>query len=68
MGVVGQCRTAFGAMLFLGFLGLLALVMGAQGSAFSDPSLLACGLEGMQLTLSPGWEGNATFVLTAWGK
>uniref|UniRef100_A0A8V5H3K8 Zona pellucida sperm-binding protein 4 n=1 Tax=Melopsittacus undulatus TaxID=13146 RepID=A0A8V5H3K8_MELUD len=66
MGVVGQSRTAFEAMLFLGFLGLLALVMGAHGSVFSDPSLLACGQESMQLTLSPDWEGNATFVLTAW--
>ncbi|KAM9011305.1 zona pellucida sperm-binding protein 4-like [Ara ararauna] len=66
MGIVGQSRTVFGAVLFVGFLGLLALVMGAQGSVFSDPSLLACGQESMQLTLSPGWEGNATFVLTAW--
>ncbi|XP_061214854.1 zona pellucida sperm-binding protein 4-like isoform X1 [Neopsephotus bourkii] len=66
MGVVGQSRTAFGAMLFLGFLGLLFLVMGAQGSVFSDPSLLACGQESMQLTLSSGWQGNATFVLIAW--
>ncbi|XP_061214601.1 zona pellucida sperm-binding protein 4-like [Neopsephotus bourkii] len=66
MGVVGQSRTAFGAMLFLGFLGLLFLVMGAQGSVFSDPSLLACGQETMQLTLSLGWQGNTTFVLIAW--
>ncbi|NXG67238.1 ZP4 protein, partial [Hemiprocne comata] len=56
-------RTAFGAMIFWGF---LALVVGAQGSIFSDPSMLACGQEGMQFTLPPGWERNASFVLTTW--
>jgi len=68
MGAMGQSRTTFGAVLFWGFLGPLALVVGAQGSVFSDPTLLACGRESLQLTLPPGREGNASFVLTAWGK
>lgn len=68
MGVVGQSRNAFGAMLFWGFLGGLVLVVEAQGSVFSDPTLLACSREGLQLTLPPGWEGNASFVLTTWGE
>uniref|UniRef100_A0A8C0BW23 Zona pellucida glycoprotein 4 n=1 Tax=Buteo japonicus TaxID=224669 RepID=A0A8C0BW23_9AVES len=33
---------------------------------FSDPTLLACGQESLQLTLPPGWEGNGSFVLTTW--
>ncbi|NXN45287.1 ZP4 protein, partial [Rhinoptilus africanus] len=66
MGVAGQSRAAFGAMLFWGFFGPLVLVVGAQGSVFSDPTLLSCGQESLQLTLPPGWEGNASFVLTAW--
>ncbi|NXT95661.1 ZP4 protein, partial [Anhinga rufa] len=66
MGVAGQFRTVLGAMLFWGFLGPLALVVGAQGSVFSDPTLLACGQESLQLTLPPRWEGNASFVLTTW--
>ncbi|XP_051472829.1 zona pellucida sperm-binding protein 4 [Apus apus] len=63
MSNTGQPRTAFGAMIFWGF---LALVVGAQGSIFSDPRLLACGQESLQLTLPPGWEGNASFVLITW--
>ncbi|NWU51731.1 ZP4 protein, partial [Dromas ardeola] len=66
MGVTRQSRAAFGAMLFWGFFGPLVLVVGAQGSVFSDPTLLACGQESLQLTLPPGWEGNASFVLTTW--
>ncbi|KFQ77655.1 Zona pellucida sperm-binding protein 4, partial [Phoenicopterus ruber ruber] len=66
MGVAGQSRAVFGAMLFWGFLGPLVLVVGAQGSVFSDLILLACGQESLQLTLLPGWEGNASFVLTTW--
>ncbi|XP_074687733.1 zona pellucida sperm-binding protein 4-like [Strix aluco] len=66
MGVTGQSRTVFGAVLFWGFLNPLVLVVGAQGSAFYDPALLACGQESLQLTLLPGWEGNSSFVLTAW--
>ncbi|NXW18956.1 ZP4 protein, partial [Circaetus pectoralis] len=66
MGVAGQPRATFGAMLFWEFLGLLAFVVGAQGSVFSDPTLLACGQESLQLTLPPGWEGNASFVFTTW--
>lgn len=68
MGVAGWSRAAFGAMLFWDIFGPLALVVGAQGSVFSDPDLLACGSESLQLTLPPGWEGNASFVLTTWGK
>ncbi|KFO05801.1 Zona pellucida sperm-binding protein 4, partial [Balearica regulorum gibbericeps] len=68
MGVAGQSRTAFGAMLFWGFLGSLALVVGAQGNDFSYPMLLACGQESLQLTLPADWEGNASFVLTTWGS
>ncbi|CAN0169544.1 unnamed protein product [Bubo scandiacus] len=68
MGVMGQSRTVFGAVLFWGFLNPLVLVVGAQGSAFYDPALLACGQESLQLTLLPGWEGNSSFVLTTWGK
>ncbi|NXK49932.1 ZP4 protein, partial [Chauna torquata] len=66
MGVVGQVRTLFRAVLFCGLLGPLALVVGAQGGFFADPTMLACGQESLQLTLPPGWEGNASFVLTAW--
>ncbi|NXC17418.1 ZP4 protein, partial [Corythaeola cristata] len=66
MGIAGWSRTVFRAMLFWGFLGPLALVVGAQGSVFSDPTLLACGQESLQLNLPPGWEGNASFVLTTW--
>ncbi|KAK2543100.1 zona pellucida sperm-binding protein 4, partial [Columba livia] len=66
MGVAGWSRAAYGAVLFWGFLGPLALVVGAQGSVFSDPTLLACSQESLQLTLPPSWEGNASFVLTAW--
>ncbi|NXE80993.1 ZP4 protein, partial [Cochlearius cochlearius] len=66
MGVAGQSRNAFRAMLFWGFLGPLVLVVEVQGSVFSDPTLLACGREDLQLTLPPGWEGNASFVLTTW--
>lgn len=68
MGVTGQPRATFGAMLFWGFLGPLAFVVRAQGSVFSDPALLACGQESLQLTLPPGWERNGSFVLTTWGK
>ncbi|NXS93865.1 ZP4 protein, partial [Jacana jacana] len=66
MGVVGWSRAVFRAMLFWGFLGPLALAVGAWGSVFSDPNLLACGHKSLQLTLPPGWEGNASFVLTTW--
>ncbi|XP_019149444.2 zona pellucida sperm-binding protein 4 [Corvus cornix cornix] len=66
MGVVGQSRATSGAMLFWVLLGHLALVMGAHVSVFSDPTLLICGQESLQLTLPPGWEGNASFVLTTW--
>ncbi|XP_009999116.1 PREDICTED: zona pellucida sperm-binding protein 4-like [Chaetura pelagica] len=58
-----QLRTAFGAVISWGF---FALVVGAQGSIFSDPRLLVCGQESLQLTLPPGWEGNASFVLITW--
>lgn len=68
MGVVGQPRTASGAMLFWVFLGPLALVLGAHVSVFSDPTLLTCGQNSLQLTLPPGWEENASFVLTTWGE
>ncbi|KFP87768.1 Zona pellucida sperm-binding protein 4, partial [Apaloderma vittatum] len=66
MRIAGQSRTAFGAMLFWSFLGLLAFVLGAQSSGFSDHTLLACGQESLHLTLPPGWEGNDSFVLTTW--
>ncbi|NXH92766.1 ZP4 protein, partial [Edolisoma coerulescens] len=66
MGVVGYFRAASGAMLFWVFLGPLALVLGTHVSVFSDPILLSCGQESLQLTLPPGWEGNASFVLTTW--
>ncbi|KFZ63696.1 Zona pellucida sperm-binding protein 4, partial [Podiceps cristatus] len=66
MGVAGWFRTAFRAMLFWGFLGPLALVVGHQGSVFSNLTLLACGPESLQITLLPDWEGNASFVLTTW--
>ncbi|NWV53320.1 ZP4 protein, partial [Daphoenositta chrysoptera] len=66
MGVVGQSRAVSGAMLFWVFLSPLALVMGAHVSVFSDPILLTCGQESLQLTLPPDWEGNASFVLTTW--
>ncbi|XP_032550097.1 zona pellucida sperm-binding protein 4 [Chiroxiphia lanceolata] len=65
MGVVGQSGAALGAVLFWVFLGPLALVMGAR-SVFSDPTLLICGQESLQLTLPLGWEGNASLVLTTW--
>ncbi|NWT90835.1 ZP4 protein, partial [Lanius ludovicianus] len=64
--VVGQSRAASGAMFFWVFLGPLAVVMGAHDSVFSDPALLTCGQESLQLTLPLGWEGNASFVLTTW--
>ncbi|NWU74542.1 ZP4 protein, partial [Onychorhynchus coronatus] len=66
MGVVGWSGAALGAMLFCFFLGPLALVVGAHGSVFFDPTLLICGQESLQLTLPPGWEGNASLVLTTW--
>ncbi|NWS13270.1 ZP4 protein, partial [Pachyramphus minor] len=66
MGVVGQSRTPLCAMLFWVFLGPLALVVGVRGSVFSDPTLLTCGQESLQLTLPLGWEGNASLVLTTW--
>ncbi|NXB21387.1 ZP4 protein, partial [Rhagologus leucostigma] len=66
MGVVRSFRAASGAMLFWVFLGPLALVLGARVSVFSDPALLICDQESLQLTLPPGWEGNASFVLTTW--
>lgn len=68
MDVVGQARPVSGALLFWGLLGPFTLVVGVQGSFFADPSMLACGQDSLQLTLSPGWEGNVSFVLTAWGK
>ncbi|NXA10910.1 ZP4 protein, partial [Sapayoa aenigma] len=66
MSVVGRSGAALGAMLFWVFLSPLALVVGAPGSVFSDPSLLTCGQESLQLTLPLGWEGNASFLLTTW--
>uniref|UniRef100_A0A8B9DI18 Zona pellucida sperm-binding protein 4 n=1 Tax=Anser cygnoides TaxID=8845 RepID=A0A8B9DI18_ANSCY len=66
MDVVGQARPVSGALLFWGLLGPFALVVGVQGSFFADPGMLACGQDSLQLTLSPGWEGNVSFVLTAW--
>ncbi|NXB76789.1 ZP4 protein, partial [Donacobius atricapilla] len=66
MGVVGQFRAVSGAMLCWVFLGPLTLVLGAYVSVFSDPTLLTCGQKGLQLTLPPGWEENASFVLTTW--
>ncbi|XP_027755046.1 zona pellucida sperm-binding protein 4-like [Empidonax traillii] len=66
MGVVGQSEAVLGAMLFWVFLGPLALVVGASGSVFSDPTLLTCGPESFQLTLPLGWEGNASLLLTTW--
>lgn len=65
---MGQFRAVFGALLFWVFLGPVTFVGGVQGSVFSDPTLLACGRESLQLTLPPGWEDNASFVLTTWGK
>ncbi|XP_009067717.1 PREDICTED: zona pellucida sperm-binding protein 4-like [Acanthisitta chloris] len=53
-------------MLFWGFFGPLALFVRTNGSVFSDPNLLTCGQESLQLTLPPGWEGNTSFVLTTW--
>ncbi|NXU56198.1 ZP4 protein, partial [Turnix velox] len=64
MGAVGQ--PVFGAVLFWKILGPLALLVGAEGSVFLDPTLLVCGQENLQLTLPPGWERNASFVLTTW--
>uniref|UniRef100_A0A8C3Q1S2 Zona pellucida sperm-binding protein 4 n=1 Tax=Chrysolophus pictus TaxID=9089 RepID=A0A8C3Q1S2_CHRPC len=66
MGVVGQAMAVFGALSFLGLLVPLALVVGTWSRPFADPDLLVCGQESLQLTLPPGWEGNASFVLTAW--
>uniref|UniRef100_H0Z9Z8 Zona pellucida sperm-binding protein 4 n=1 Tax=Taeniopygia guttata TaxID=59729 RepID=H0Z9Z8_TAEGU len=66
MGVVGWSWAPSGAMFFWVFLGPLALVLGAHVSVFSDPTLLTCGQKSLQLTLPPGWEGNASFVLTTW--
>ncbi|XP_074763399.1 zona pellucida sperm-binding protein 4-like [Athene noctua] len=66
MGATGQSRTIFGAMFFWGFLNPPVLVVGAQGSAFYHPTLLACGQESLQLTLLLGWEGSSSFVLTTW--
>ncbi|NWV13826.1 ZP4 protein, partial [Ptilonorhynchus violaceus] len=66
MGVVGQSRAALGPMLFWVFLGPLALVVGAHGSVFSDPTLLTCSQESLQFTLPPAWEGNASFVMITW--
>jgi len=68
MGVVGQAMAVFGAVFFLGLLGPFALVVGTWSRPFADPGLLACGQGSLQLTLPSGWEGNASFVLTAWGK
>ncbi|NWW08887.1 ZP4 protein, partial [Oreocharis arfaki] len=66
MSIVEHFRAASGAMLFCVFLGSLALVLGAHVSVFSDTILLTCGQESLQLTLPPGWEGNASFMLTTW--
>ncbi|NXF77331.1 ZP4 protein, partial [Sclerurus mexicanus] len=66
MGVIRQSGPALGALLIWVFLDLLILVVGGHGSVFSDPTLLTCGQESLQLTLPPGWEGNASFVLTTW--
>ncbi|NXE04073.1 ZP4 protein, partial [Lophotis ruficrista] len=66
MGVVQQSRTTFVAVFLWRFLGSIALVVGTRGSVFSDPALLGCGQESLQLTLPPGWERNASFVLTTW--
>ncbi|XP_032047058.1 zona pellucida sperm-binding protein 4-like [Aythya fuligula] len=66
MGVVGQARPVCGALFFWGLLGPFALVVGAQGSFLDEPGLLACGPDSLQLTLPVGWEGNVSFVLTAW--
>ncbi|NWU36243.1 ZP4 protein, partial [Hylia prasina] len=66
MGVVEQSRAASGTMVSWVFLGPLTLVLGTHVSVFSDPTLLTCGQNSLQLTLPPGWEGNASFVLTAW--
>ncbi|NXS88524.1 ZP4 protein, partial [Erpornis zantholeuca] len=66
MGIVGHFRAASGAMVFCVLLGPLALVLEAHVSVFSDPILLTCGQEALQLTLPPGWEGNASFRLSTW--
>lgn len=68
MGVVGHSRAVSGVMFFWVFLGSLTLVLGTHVSVFSDPTLLTCGQNSLQLTLPPGWEGNASFVLTTWGE
>lgn len=68
MGVVGQPRVVSGVMFFWVFLGLLTLVLGTRVSVFSDPTLLTCGQNSLQLTLPPSWEGNTSFVLTTWGE
>uniref|UniRef100_A0A8C3GQ09 Zona pellucida sperm-binding protein 4 n=1 Tax=Cairina moschata TaxID=8855 RepID=A0A8C3GQ09_CAIMO len=66
MGVVGQARPVSGALFFWGLLGPFALVVGAQGSFLDEPGLLSCGQDSLQLAFPPGWEGNVSFVLTAW--
>ncbi|NXI51971.1 ZP4 protein, partial [Chloroceryle aenea] len=66
MGVAGWFRTAVGTMLFWVFFGPLAFVVGVQGGVFSNSTLLDCGQESLQLTLPPGWEANASFVLIIW--
>ncbi|NWW73184.1 ZP4 protein, partial [Climacteris rufus] len=66
MSVVGHSRAALVPVLFWVFFGPLALVVGAHVSVFSDPALLTCGQENLQLTLPLGWEGNASFVLATW--
>ncbi|NXU78105.1 ZP4 protein, partial [Oreotrochilus melanogaster] len=66
MGVAEQSRAAFGAVLSWALLAIFVWVVGAQGSIFPDLTLLVCGQERLQLTLPPGWEGNTSFVLTAW--
>ncbi|XP_025950742.2 zona pellucida sperm-binding protein 4 [Dromaius novaehollandiae] len=66
MGAVGQAGILFSAIFFWELLGPLALVMEVQGGFFADPTMLACGQGNLQLTLPPGWEENASLVLTAW--
>ncbi|KFV79422.1 Zona pellucida sperm-binding protein 4, partial [Struthio camelus australis] len=66
MGAVGQAGVLFSAIFFWGLLDPLALIMEVQGGFFADLTMLACGQGNLQLTLPPGWEGNASLVLTAW--
>lgn len=63
MGVVEWSWAVSGAVLLWspGFGGL-------NVSVFSDPTLLTCGQKSFQVTLPPGSEGNASFVLTTWGE